>query len=341
MVRRWRKPSNKESFDMRNRKELRWLFVVLGVSCLAFLSVLSIAHQDPATASVTRPVVSEDTSPLEAIAPVARDGYRGRGFLRKPPGPGPFPAVVVIHGGLVTLPSDRVRELALSVQPSRFLAAGYVVAVITYRSRDDDPQSTVSLADSLAAVAHVRQLSYVDRDSVVVSGCSGGGDLALEVAAATDVAAIIPEEPASILLTGIYNASFPKQGERYTPADGAPISADPKRYYTAEYQNRTRAKIGKIRSPILILQGDQAPINNFNAAVLLPELRTAGKTLEVITYPGEPHCFAFYGSGPRTPRPAAALKAFEDTDRFVRRYLHTQPRPLEPKLVKHVPLGSS
>ena len=53
------------------------------------------------------------------------------------------------------------------------------------------------------------------------------------------------------------------------------------------------------------------------------------------------HCFAFYGAGPRTPRPAAALKAFEDTDRFVRRYLQTQPRPLAPGLVKHVPVGSS
>ena len=325
---------------MRNRKDLRWLFVVLAVSGLAVLSAFSIAHQDPA-AAVTRPIVSEDTSPLEAIAPVAPDGHRGQGFLRKPPGPGPFPAVVVIHGGLVTLPTERVRDLALGVQPSRLLAAGYVVAVITYRSRDHDPQSTVSLADSLAAVAHVRQLPYVDRGSVVVSGCSGGGDLALEVAAATDVAAIVPEEPATVLLTGIFNTSFAKQGERYTPLDAAPISADPARYYTAEYQSRTRAKLAKIRAPILILQGDQQPINRFNAAVLIPELKAAGKMLEVMTYPGEPHCFAFSGSGPRTPRPAAALKAFEDTDRFVRRYLQTQPKPLAPGLVKHVPVGSS
>ena len=258
---------------MRTRKDLRWLFVVVGVSCLGVLSALSIAHQNPATAAVTRPVVSEATAPLEAIAPVARDGHRGQAFLRKPPGPGPFPAVVVIHGGLVTLPTERVRDLALGVQPSRLLAAGYVVAVITYRSRDHDPQSTVSREDSLAAVAHVRQLPYVDRDSVVVSGCSGGGDLALEVAAATDVAAIVPEEPATVLLTGIFNTSFVKQGERYTPLDAAPISADPQKYYTPEYQSRTRAKLAKIRAPILILQGDQQPINRFNAAVLIPELR--------------------------------------------------------------------
>jgi acetyl esterase/lipase len=261
--------------------------------------------------------------------------------LRKPPGAGPFPAVVIIHGGLVTLPLEQLRELALSVQPSRFLAAGYVVVVITYRSRDDDPQSAVSLADSLAAVAHARTLAFVDRESIVVSGCSGGGDLALEVAAATNVAAIVPEEPASVLLTGIFNITFPKQGDRYTPLDAAPISADPKRHYTAEHQKRTRAKIDTIRAPILIVQGDQHRINAFNAAVLIPELRAANKTLEVITYPGEPHCFAFYGSGPRTPRPAAALKAFVDSDRFVRRYLRTQPKALESSLVKQVSLGTS
>jgi len=316
---------------------------VLGLVCLATLAspALPVGDEGPANESITRPVVSEDVSPLETITPVARDGHRGQGFLRKPPGAGPFPAVVVIHGGLVTLPPERLREHALSAQPSRFLAAGYVVAAITYRSRDDDPQSTVSREDSLAAIAHVRRLAYVDFESIVVSGCSGGGDLALEVAAATDVAAIVPEEPASVLFTGVYNKTFPKQGERYTPLDGAPISADPKRYYTSEYQERTRAKIGKIRCPILIVQGDQAPINAFNAAVLIPELRAAGKTLEVITYPGEPHCFAFYGTGPRTPRPAAALKAFVDTDRFVRRYLRTKPKPLEPGLVTHVALGPS
>ncbi len=76
-----------------------------------------------------------------------------------------------------------------------------------------------------------------------------------------------------MLLTGIFNTSFAKQGERYTPADAAPISADPPRYYTAEYQSRTRAKLAKIRAPILILQGDQQPINRFNAAVLIRSCR--------------------------------------------------------------------
>ncbi len=284
----------------------------------------------------TRPVVSEDACPVEPIAPVARDGHRGQGFLRKPPGAGPFPAILWVHGGLVTRPADGIRDNAVRLPNAmRFLAAGYVTAIITYRSRDHDPQSTVSLADCLAAVEHLRRLPYVDPKSIVVYGCSGGGDLALEVAAATEVCAIVPEEPASLLLTGIFNAKFPKKGERFTPADAAPISENPKHYYTPECQKLTRAKLARIRCPILIVQGDQHPINRFNAEVLIPELRAAGKTLEVITYPGEPHCFGFQGAR----RSAAVAKAFRDADAFCRRYLATQPKTLESGLVKSMPLA--
>jgi len=33
---------------------------------------------------ISRPGISEQISPLEPIAPAARDGYRSQGFLRKP-----------------------------------------------------------------------------------------------------------------------------------------------------------------------------------------------------------------------------------------------------------------
>ncbi len=308
------------------------------VVCLGVLLLTSVpaASRGQAGEPVT-PVVSEDVAPLESIAPVARDGHRGEGLLRKPPGAGPYPAVVWIHGGLTTVPIEALKDLALRTPPpSRFLAAGYVVAVITYRSRDVDPQSSVSLEDSLAAVEYVRGLPYVDPSSVVVYGCSGGGDLALEVAASTHVAAIVAEEPASMLFTGVWNVDLPKRGERYAPGDSRLITEDPLRYYTAPHQAFTREKIDRISSPILILQGDEAfPLNRFNAQVLIPELRSAGKTLEINTYPGEPHCFA--SSGIR-PRPAVALQAFRDADAFFREHLNTQPHTVDDSLVEQVPL---
>jgi dipeptidyl aminopeptidase/acylaminoacyl peptidase len=290
---------------------------------------------------VTRPVISEDACPVEIITPVARDGYRGRGVLRKPPGAGPFPAVVWIHGGMTTITLPELLETARnSANPSRFLATGYVVAVPTYRSRDEDPQSRVSLEDCLAVVDHLRRQPYVDPRSIVVYGCSGGGDLALEIAAATEVCAIVPEEPASLLMAGIFNTKSPKRGERYTPLDGMPIMENPRKFYTPEYQNILRAKIARIKCPILIIQGEEnrpaMPINKFNAEVLLPELRALGKIVDVLTYPGEPHCFCFYGSGPRTPNPATALKAYQNAEAFSRRYVATKPRPLKSELIKYV-----
>jgi dipeptidyl aminopeptidase/acylaminoacyl peptidase len=315
---------------------------VLTLSAVLFVSLTASGLTPPAgaqTEPTTRPAVSESASPLQPIAPVARDGHRGNGFLRKPPGDGPFPALVLIHPGLTEWPPDLLRQYtASSALPSRFLAAGYVVATVTYRSRDVDPQSRVSLEDSLAAVEYVERLPYVNAASVLVYGCSGGGDLAVAVAAEKRVAAIAAEEPASILFTGVFNNTSPKAGERYTPQDSAPIFKDSKGHYTEQHQRATRQKIAKIQSPILIVQGDvKTPlaVNDFNAAVLIPELRTAGKTVQVITYPGEPYCFAF---GARATSAASPVKAFQDMDAFFRRHVATQPKPVDAALVSQVPV---
>lgn len=320
---------------MQDTKHALTLSAVLFASLTAsVLTPLAVAQTAPAT----RPAVSESASPLQPIAPVARDGHRGDGFLRKPPGDGPFPALVVVHPGLTVWPTELLRQYVASALPSRFLAAGYVVATVTYRSRDVDPQSRVSLEDSLAAVEYVERLPYVNAASVVVYGCSGGGDLAVAVAAEKPVAAIAAEEPASILFTGVFSNTSPKAGERYTPQDSAPIFKNPKGHYTEQHQRATRQKIAKIQSPILIVQGDVKTllaVNDFNAAVLIPELRAAGKTVEVLTYPGEPHCFAFGG---RSTSMASPVKAFQDMDAFFRRHIATQPKAIDAALVNQVPV---
>ena len=315
------------------------LLAVLATCITTSVLTAALATAPTQTEQITKPSVSENVSPLEPIAPVAQDGYRGYGLLRKPPGDGPFPAVILIHGGLTTWSAERVREYVLaSALPSRFLAAGYVVAAMTYRSRDVDPQSRVSLDDSLAAVEYLQRLPYINAASVGVFGCSGGGDLALAVAAEKSVAAIAAEEPASMLFTGVFNRAIPKAGQRYAPRDTAPIFENPKGYYTNEFQRLTRAKIARIQSPILIVQGDVKTllaVNDFNSAVLIPELQSARKALEVITYPGEPHCFAF-GAPPASV--ASAVKAFQDVDAFFRRHIATQPKPVDPRFVTHIPL---
>src|SRR4051812_5946250 len=77
-------------------------------------SLPAASQSSVSSEAITRPMVPEDVSPLEPISPVARDGHRGQGFLRKPPGDGPFPALVWIHGGLTTRPLESLKEYALS-----------------------------------------------------------------------------------------------------------------------------------------------------------------------------------------------------------------------------------
>ena len=315
---------------------------------LATLAGVAPIRLAEAQVEVTRPVVSETECPLEVITPIASDGSRGLGVLRKPPGGGPFPAIVCLPDGLGGGPLSRLQSYARDTAlASRFLAAGYVVVVPTYRSREVDPQSSVSLEDSLAAVEYVRNLRYIDADSIVVFGCSGGGDLALEVAARTKIAAAVPEEPASHLMAGLFNNSIPKRGERYAPVDSFFILEDGKRYYTPEFQKILRAKIARIQCPILIIQGDVdrvfVPVNKFNADVLIPELRAAGKAVTVGVYPGQLHCFCQLSGLPwrfRQQPPAswssAALDAFRDIDAFSRRYIKTRPNQIDSRLVTYV-----
>jgi dienelactone hydrolase len=171
-----------------------------------------------------------------------------------------------------------------------------------------------------------------DAESILVTGASGGGDLTLEAAAQVDVAAITPEEPAAVLMAGLVVAD----SRVARKADYIQL------YRARENHRKFRAKIAAISSPILILQGDHnthSGLNQFSAAVLLPEIRAVGKSLEVITYPGEPHAFSFYSDPARTPHPAAALKAFRDIDAFARRFVQVQPVAIDPELVRHEPVG--
>jgi acetyl esterase/lipase len=277
-----------------------------------------------------KPVIAEDVSSIQAIAPVAGDGHMSRGYLRKPPGDGPFPAVVLIHGGLRQRPPETLRDQALGPHPSRLLESGYVVVVATYRSREDPRSQTPrSLDDVLAAVAYTQALPYVDSDSVVVNGCSGGGDLALRIAAATDLAAFVVEEPASLLLTDLVTAeTFAAAGP-----DGENIDWIQTHRTEASGTAAFREKIVRMTSPVLIVHGDEpSQLNRFNAEVLVPELQAAGKDVQVVAYPGQ-HCLALAGGTP------SASRAFRDIDAYIKERVPVQPTPIDPTVVDHVPLN--
>ena len=280
--------------------------------------------------TVTQPVISEEAVPTDAMAPVAPDGHVGQGFLRKPPGDGPFPAVLVIPGG--GSPPEMLRRNTIGAYPSRFLEAGYVVAVITHRNYglQDTADWSNALADALAALHYLKALPFVDPDSVAVNGCSIGGDVALELAGGAKIAATVAEEPGTGFLARLH-VLF----DLRTPEDNFPVMADPLRYYTPEAQAILQSKVRKIDAPLLIVQGDRPVDSDFflplQNELLLPELESAGTRMELLTYPQEAHCFAMSSVTP------AGVEAFDRIESFIRQHIATQPTQMNESMIEDVP----
>jgi dipeptidyl aminopeptidase/acylaminoacyl peptidase len=303
---------------------------VLALAAVIFVRASFAQHR----AALTSPVVSERACPAEVIAVPTLDGHQATAVVRKPPGRGPFPAVIYLHGGLEPQPVSRLKGQTLTAAPTlpRFLTAGYVVVDATFRSRGQDPLTADALTDCLAIVGHVKAMPEVD-PKCVVWGDSGGGSLALELAGETLLCAVAAQEPATVLFTGMYTKENLGGGPPFRPDSGRHIMNDPKRFFTPDVQQRTREKVGKIQCPVFIAHSNKHPINKINNEIIVPELKAAGKTVDVILYPGEPHGFS-HGAG----TPQAARKFFEDCHTFFRRHLRTQPTPLDESLVTRVPI---
>lgn len=108
------------------------------------------------------------------------------GFLYKPPGAGPFPAVLYNHG------SER-KPGAKPEIGNFFAGGGYVLFVPHRRGHGRSPSDRrvdalydqgargivalheLHLDDTMAALAYLRSLPYVDRGRVAAAGCSYGG----------------------------------------------------------------------------------------------------------------------------------------------------------------------
>jgi dienelactone hydrolase len=168
-------------------KSVRWL----SVSVFCILAGAAVAGAIPARAAgqggAGRPsfeLVSFDGDPASGAATLQAALYR-------PEGPGPFPAVVALHGcaGLwdkTGVPSDRHEDWG-----ERLAKLGYVVVMpdsfgsrgaTGSQCRDDDRVARASrerITDAVAALAYLQGLPYVKPDAVVLLGWSNGGNTVL------------------------------------------------------------------------------------------------------------------------------------------------------------------
>ena len=292
------------------------------------LVALAAAAEDPI--KVTYPQVSEVACPLKVVSIPGRAGNEVTAVVRQPPGNGPFPAIVLLHGGLSPYRLDTLKEESLT-RPNytRFLAAGFVIVVPTFRSREENPQTRDALEDCLAVVDYVKKIPVVDPNSVAVLGGSGGGSLALELAGETDLCAIVAGEPAAVLFTGLMVRGMSDRGPAFQN-----VMRNPKDHYTPELQKFTRTKIAQIHCPVLIVHGDVHPLKIINQEIIVPELKAAGKSVEYIECPGQPHAF-WWGAMDGV----VGQKVFDDAMGFLKPTLKTQPVAMDDSLITRVPAG--
>jgi dienelactone hydrolase len=107
-----------------------------------------------------------------------------QGYLSKPAGDGPFPAIVHLHGCGGLTAERRERDAA------QFTSWGYVTLEVDSFARRGikdtclDEPAPPRQGDALGALMYLSTLSYVDSKRIAVVGYSQGGGVALRIASA-------------------------------------------------------------------------------------------------------------------------------------------------------------
>lgn len=242
-------------------------------------------------------VVSEAQSPVMPTYIKSADGAYVAAAIRKPPGDGPFPAIILFHGA----PGGRGMEQLAGWSRGdhggpvweRFLQEGFVVAVADYRGGNLDlvnaPSengATTAIDDGIAVVEYVSGLPYVDSRQVSLYGVSLGGNLVLFLASRLPtLKAVVAGAPAPIWFLGV----------RETPGFGAQVDwrdvIDP----AAAAEN-----IASIATPVLIQVGSADFLLDL-VRVLHGQLAGNGKAVRMEIYEHGYHDFVLGPQGHNRP----------------------------------------
>jgi carboxymethylenebutenolidase len=253
----------------------------------AFLVVACGNRQDDVAAPspVTPSHASTSTSTLEPELVTFESGELTlSGFLYKPVGDGPFPAIVYNHGS-EPLPGPKPDQAEF------YVAHGFVLFVPHRRGhgRSKDvgsaepvgtgPEVIEALVaqndDVIAAIAYVAALQYVNRKRIAVAGCSYGG-----------IETLLAAERA----TGIYAAVDFAGGAMRWDTDPA-------------LQERMKTAARNAKVPVMFVQAE----NDFSTGpskILSAEMEAAHKPTQLKIYPAngtspqEGHHFCAGGDHP-------------------------------------------
>jgi hypothetical protein len=244
----------------------------------------------------TEAVINSDI-PVDITLLETVDGLFTPIGIRRPRGPGPFPAVLFFSGnGGAGLQQVRHYINNVGYTMERFLAEGYAVAWIQYRAEawyawpDARPlgvgrqqanqlmsRPPLEVDDLQTIVEYIRRLPYIDPERVGLCGNSHGGGMILRAAAdGMRVRAAIISEPDV--------SEFLQMGERYFAVDD-PIYRTPEEAAPVLDKKVAMERIRRIERgiPFLFLNRDQDELQGlFETAYVW--MKEAGHDAERVSY---------------------------------------------------------
>jgi dienelactone hydrolase len=219
---------------------------VLGLALAALVGLASAA-------SAAEALVTFESAAARGQA----GGTAIRGYLAKPKGAGPFPAVVLLHSCLGLPSNRRAIEAAL-------VAEGYVALFVDdFTTRGLKETCAVDfpegLNDAYGALAYLSRLPDVDRSRIAAVGFSQGADTALKIASSRYASAfVIPDRVDFKVAAAFYPPCSNVEGER-------------------------------LEIPMLILIGAADKVTP--AADCKQLARNQSGDVKLVVYPGAAHCF--------------------------------------------------
>jgi dienelactone hydrolase len=226
-------------------------------------------------------------------------------FLRKPAGEGPFPVVVVLHGGSNSTESTYAMGRSMKSPIQDFVSAGWAVFSIDFR-----PNATFEPSewrDTIAAVEAVRRFPFIDARRVALLGASHGGHVMARVAARIDARCAALWSPSALDLGEMKRAAATGAGVDKPRLELLISMMERVKDPAAYLRGSAFTETGQIRCPLLIVNGR----NDISSPPMIMEpyvakLRAAGKQVETYFPDNGPH--GFYFGNPEIPESREARR---------------------------------
>lgn len=220
-----------------------------------------------------------------------------------PEGPGPFPAVILVHGGGWVGGS---RKIDVSPLFKPLSDAGFAWFSIDYRLASDPMNFGAAVQDVVSAIHFVKDHAAeyrIDPDRIAVLGESAGGQLGAMAVLndpAAGVKAVVamyaPTDLVSILKTSGLIPSQLRDSLAGTPLEGLLVAR--------LQQLSPIEKVNRNMPPFLLIHGTADPIVPFaQSRAMCSKMQTAGVPCELFKVPGAGHGMRRWEGDPAISQP--------------------------------------